>query len=276
MSGGSGKIRDLVEERPVVSIVVATVGDTEALRVSLASALAQHEVPAEVIVVFHGSAGPIAASVEPLVADARVRCERAPNLNAAGARNFGVRGARADTIAFLDDTDVWAPRHLATMLALGGADFVYSASWIVDAQREIVGFQTVPAPDTLAIDILGHNAIGTPSSVVASRDLWERAGGFDEWLDVLAPWDLWIRWSRAGSARMSATPTVAARAGALLAPSAQRELRELKRRYGGDARRAGVRFGTLPAIVPAPADGARPPWLVEQPDTTTEPPRPTV
>lgn len=263
-----------MEERPVVSIVVATDGDTEALRVSLASALAQHEVPCEVIVVFHGSVGPIPASVEPLVTDARVRCERAPKLNASGARNFGVRCSRADTIAFLDDADVWAPRHLPTMLALGAADFAYSASWIVDAQREIVGFQTVPGPDKLAVDILGHNAIGTPSSVVASRDLWARAGGFDEWLDVLAPWDLWIRWSRAGTARMSATPTVAARAGALLAPSAHGELRELKRRYGGDAKRAGVRFGTLPPIVPAPADGARPPWLVEQP--TTEPPRPTV
>jgi hypothetical protein len=266
----------LVEERPVVSIVVATGGDTGALRVSLASALAQHEVPAEVIVVFHGSAGPIPANVEPLVSDARVRCERAPKLNAAGARNLGVRFAKADTIAFLDGTDVWAPRHLPTMLALGSADFAYSASWVVDAQREIVGFQAVPSPDNLVVDVLGHNSIGTPSSVVASRDLWERAGGFDEWLDVLAPWDLWIRWSRAGSAQMSATPTVAARAGALLGPSAKAELRELKRRYGGDAKRAGVRFGTLPPMVPAPADGARPPWLVEQADTTTEPPRPTV
>ncbi len=125
-------------------------------------------------------------------------------------------------------------------------------------------------------DILGHNAIGTPSSVIASRELWARAGGFDEWLDVLAPWDLWIRWSRAGTARMSATPTVAARAGALLSPSANGELRELKRRYGGDAKRAGVHFGTLPPIVAAPSDGARPPWLVEQPGTTREPPRPTV
>jgi hypothetical protein len=266
----------LVEERPVVSIVVATGGDTEALRVSVASALVQHEVACEVVVVFHGSAGAIPASVEPLLADARVRCERAPRLNAAGARNLGVRCARAGTIAFLDDTDVWAPSHLPTVLALGAADFTYAASWIVDAQREIVGFQPVPGPDKLAVDILGHNAIGTPSSVVASRELWDRAGGFDEWLDVLAPWDLWIRWSRAGSAQMSATPTVAARAGALYAPSAHAELRELKRRYGDDARRAGVRFGTLPPIVPVPADGARPPWLVEQPDATREPPRPTV
>jgi hypothetical protein len=255
-----------LEGSPAVTVVVATCGDWSALGASLSSALAQDDVTFEVVVVDRGHAGSPPGFVEGLLADERVRVLSAPNAGEAAARNVGVRAARADTIAFLDATDLWAPAHVAALVGLGEADFAYCASWIVDAGRRIVGFQSVPAPEQLTHELLGRNAIGTPSSVLARRDLWKRAGGFDEWLSVFAPWELWIRWSRAGVASMSSTPTVAARPLTLGTRAARAELRELRRRYGPDARRAGMRFGATPAPVQAPPDGARPPWLVARPD----------
>lgn len=227
---------------------------------SLASALAQEDVGFEAVVVDHGPGIPPPAELEPLLSDERVRVEQVWGVTSSQAWNLGVRAARGDAFAFLEARDLWAPAHLATLLALGDADFAYCAAWIVDEERRIVGFQSAPPAEQLAVDLLGQNAIGTPSSVLAQRSLWDRAGGFDEWLTVRAPWDLWIRWSRAGVARMSPTPTVAAHR-VPDGPAARAELRELRRRYGGDAKRNGLRFGTSPPTVQAPQDGARPPWL---------------
>jgi hypothetical protein len=213
-----------------------------------------------VVVIDHGPGNAPPTELKPLLADDRVRLDHARGSSSSQAWNLGVRAARADVVAFLQARDLWAPAHLATLLALDGGEFAYSASWIVDEERQIVGFQAVPNPEHLASDLLGRNAIGTPSSVVARRSLWERAGGFDEWLTVLAPWDLWIRWSRAGAGRVSTEPTVAAHR-AEDGPAARAELRELRRRYGTDAKRAGQKFGSARLMVQAPMAGARPPWL---------------
>jgi glycosyltransferase involved in cell wall biosynthesis len=210
------------------------------------------------VVIDHGPGNTPPAGLERLLADERVRLHHARGASRSQAWNLGVRAARGDAVAFLQANDLWAPTHLARLLAFEDAEFAYSASWIVDAERHIVGFQSVPGPDRLAEELLGRNAIGTPSSVIARRALWERAGGFDEWLTVLAPWDLWIRWSRAGVAQMCSTPTVAAQQSAA-GPAVRAELRELRRRYGADAKRTGQRFGGARVLGQTPLDGARPP-----------------
>ena len=56
-----------------------------------------------------------------------------------------------------------------------------------------------------------------------------------------------------------------------ITPPPARELRELKRRYRGDARRAGVRFaaGDMPQVAGTSTVEARPPWLVERAERPT-------
>ncbi len=73
-------------------------------------------MPVEVVVVdcSAGSAAP--TDVERLLADARVTVTAGTQSSAALARNRGVRAARGRWLAFLDDSDLWAPGHLATML----------------------------------------------------------------------------------------------------------------------------------------------------------------
>jgi hypothetical protein len=211
-------------------------------------------------------------------------------LGASASRNRAARVAHGSWLAFLEPTDLWAPDHLATMIAAcedADADFGYCASWIVDEQRRTRSFRTVQASADLAAALLTDDVIGSPSAVIVRHAFWKRAGGFDEWLADLAPWDTWIRWSRLGSACASPAPTVAITEFADRgATRAQRdELRELRRRYEGDARAAGVRFGTgaaddpttdgrarrwrrrmrgllaPTAVVEPPVDTAGPPWL---------------
>jgi hypothetical protein len=262
-----------------LSVIIATPGRWPVLADSLGSALAQSDVPLEAVVIDHGPGARLDRDAVELLSDDRVHVERGEGMNASAARNLGVRTSGGEWIAFLEDGDLWAPGHLAALTAAcaeGDADFAYCASWVVDEQRRIRGFRAVPHADQLADELLAENVIGTPSSVVVRRAFWERAGGFDEWLDALAPWDAWIRWSRAGAPCMVPAPTVAARHvdhGHGDDGAARAELEELKRRYSGDAKRAGKRFGREPAQwQEAPAD-TRPPWLVMRPGAPGDPPR---
>jgi len=218
-----------------------------------------------VIVVDDASPTPPPPDVERLLADERVVYERLPaERGPAAAANHGVRAARGAWIAFLQDVDLWAPEHLATVLEACdavGADFGYSAAWIVDDKLRIRGFRPAPKPEALQLALLEANVLGR-SAVVFRPELWHRGGGYDEWLGAYAAWDLWIRWSRIGRGCMVSTATVASTAGP--DDEASRELRELKRRYGGDARRAGIRFGSGAATRSEPPLDARPPWLAEE------------
>jgi hypothetical protein len=185
-------------------------------------------------------------------------------LGPSAARNRAARMARGYWLAFLEPGDLWAPEHLATLIAAcerEEADFGYCSSWVVDAHRQIRWFRAAPPGGDIQRALLTGDVIGSPSAMIVRHAFWKRAGGFDEWLSLLAPWDLWIRWSRFGHACASSLPAVATLDSDERASDEQRtrraELRELRRRYEGDARAAGVRFGSgAPELAPpAPAGG---------------------
>jgi glycosyltransferase involved in cell wall biosynthesis len=253
------------------SIIITTRDRWPALTGSLHAALSQTGVTVEVILVDDASQTPPPPEVERLLADERVVYQRLPvQRHRAAAANHGVRDARGDWIAFLQDTDLWAPEHIATVLEACGsesADFGYSAAWVVDDERRIRGFLPAPTPDNLEHALLEANILSS-SAVVFRPEIWQRAGGYDEWLGPHAEWDLWIRWSRIGRGCMVSTATVAS----LAAPhrDAGRELRELKRRYGRDAKRAGIRFGSGAADAASePPLDVLPPWLADESRTQT-------
>ena len=259
-----------------VSAVITTRDRWPRLASSLRSALAQSGVSLEVIVVDDASETPPSADVRPALDDERVKLVRLPGEHGpAAAANVGVRDARGAWVALLNDCDLWAPHHLATLLEVSSrddAEYGYCAAWLVDEQWRIRGFHPAPAPDAVASALLEANVIAR-SSVIFRNELWHRGGGFDEWLTVLADWDLWLRWSRLGRAGMVPTASVATAGDDGDEPSkraaAARELRELKRRYARDAKREGVRFGqrassSAPTEGEAPPHGVRPPWLADE------------
>lgn len=232
-----------------VSVVIPTRNRWNWLVESLGSVLAQRDVELEVIVVDDASTDPRPASLQGM--DARVRWLRhEQNVGVAAARNAAARLAGGDWIAFLDDDDIWAPDHLSTLVdacQCSDARFGYSASWIIDGERNVKSHRPAPDPASLRRTMLETNAIGSPSGVMVARDLWLESGGFDETLSPMADWDLWLRISRSSRGATNGLPTLGytEHGGnmSLGMPLVLKEFHLLEHRYEDELRTFGVRLG---------------------------------
>jgi glycosyltransferase involved in cell wall biosynthesis len=202
-----------VEEEPEVSVVIPTRGRWRLLRETLASALAQRDVPLEVVIVDDGSSDETAGELRE-VGDERLRVVRHERpLGVAVARNRGIEEARGMWVAFLDDDDLWSPDKLRTQLdALHASEagFAYSAVVAVDRERRATRALPFPEPEELMRLQLRQSVVPAGgSNVIARTDLLRKLGGFDERLYHLADWDLWIRLAEAARAAASAEVSVA-------------------------------------------------------------------
>jgi succinoglycan biosynthesis protein ExoO len=111
---------------PLVSVVVPCFNTKDCAANAINSALAQIDVPVEVIVVDDGSKDGTPDMVrESFAGEARVRLFEMPaNGGPSAARNAGVKLARGAWIALLDSDDLWRQNRLQRLLKHGHkADF---------------------------------------------------------------------------------------------------------------------------------------------------------
>ncbi len=161
-------------------------------------ALAAQETDAEfeVIVVDDGSTDETAAVVERAPLDVRLVRER--GVGPGPARNAGVAVAAGEALAFTDADCVPTPGWLAAGLeALAGADLVQGA---VHADP-----LTAAGPFDRTVWVVGEAGLYECASLFCARSLFDRLGGFEDWLGArlgkpLAE-DAWFGWRarRAGA-----------------------------------------------------------------------------
>jgi glycosyltransferase involved in cell wall biosynthesis len=183
-----------------ITVVIPTRNRWDRLERTLHGALGQDGVEVEVIVVDDGSTDVTGAMLR-AHEDPRVHViTHAQSLGVAATRNHGIREARTEWIALLDDDDLWAPSKLSVQLAAAretNADFVYCAAAHVDADLRVILIEAAPDPDSLAALMLSYNAMPAGSSnVIVRRSLLVELGGFDVRFFHLADWDLWLRLSQ--------------------------------------------------------------------------------
>ena len=230
-----------------LTVVIPSHNRPRMLRRAVASVLAQRDVCVEVIVVDDGSDPPLEAEGWPDT----VRIARLdPGRGVSRARNHGIERAETTWVAFLDDDDVWSPEHARRVLEAGeagGSGMACAATWNVARGAGRATLRDAPRSADLFGALLGENAIGTPSCVIARRDLLLELGGFDPAFSVLADWDLWLRIARRAPVARSQTPTVAYVSHAdnmsLDLGRLRREFTVLAERYEADCRTRGRRFG---------------------------------
>lgn len=112
--------------------------------------------------------------------DPRIRVlEHPENRGVAGARNSGIRAARADIIAFLDADDSWAAdklaEHLAHLAANPRVGVSFSRSELMSADGRLLSRHQMPRlRDIRAGYFLRHNPIGNGSAPVIRRAVLEQ------------------------------------------------------------------------------------------------------
>ena len=179
----------------LVSVVVPHYDRRAWLSEALASISAQTFRDYEVIVV--SDAGP------PFEAPEGVRIVRRPvRGGVAAVRNTGIRAARGARIAYLDDDDLWEPRHLEVLSRAidRGAQVAYGDARI--ARLEPTHGQPPrawPVLDELVLavpfdrDDLARDDFVVPGGMMHTRALYDRIGPFDEGLFVSDDWDWLLR-----------------------------------------------------------------------------------
>ena len=175
---------------------------------ALTAVAVQTRLPAEVLIYEDGRFDDLAARVASFAAIAPfpIRVTSAEkNAGVSHARNFLLRAARGEFIAFLDADDVWSPEHLATAAEAfaTGADVAFSGVTFLDSAGCVIPGRAEPSAADLANIgpvMFRYNFVQCTSTLCLRRSWIERIGGFDPALSHGEDLDLWLRLLAAGAA----------------------------------------------------------------------------
>ena len=186
--------------RPLVSVVIPTYDRPGMLVEAVESVAAQRYPDIELIVVDDGSPTAAATVLEDQApSDLAWRSIRhEDNRGANAARNSGIRDARGDVIAFLDDDDRWLPETVAAQVA--ALDEAEAGAVLVGQRmRSERGEETIRLPsvdgNATAALITGEPA-GTFSTLAVRRAVVDRAGLPDERFPALQDREWMVRLSQ--------------------------------------------------------------------------------
>jgi len=186
-------------EKNMVSVIIPAWNRKESLKRAIESVLMQEDVSLEVLVCDDGSTD---GSVEMVSSwpDSRVRLLSGPRgKRPAIPRNRGIKAAKDEWLAFLDDDDEWLPGKLKAQI-----DFASEKGYLAvttNALRKIPGHNETPPYHTCEIPeccdfktLVNLNYVIT-SSVIVHSSLFKRVKGFPESAKLTAREDyaLWLR-----------------------------------------------------------------------------------
>lgn len=184
----------------LVSIIMPTYNQADFIGDSISSVLKQDYECFELIVVDNFSTD----NTEQVVAsfkDSRIKYVKFNNAGViAAGRNFGVKQAVGDVIAFLDSDDIWLPEMLSSQVYILTDDICLVSSCfspignIERCKNHLDYIQKDEQRRMSYLDLVHSNPIMT-SSVVMRKDVFVNAGGFDESVDFrfIEDWELWLR-----------------------------------------------------------------------------------
>ncbi len=217
------------------SVVIPAYNAERFIASTLASINRQTLPPTEIVVVDDASSDQTAAVAR--ASGARVVTQLSSK-GPSASRNRGVAETQSPIVAFLDADDEWMPDHAERLLHALSADGIAFAG--SDAERfgtesgvvrtALTGTEPVDLRDALISD----NPV-IQSSVMISREAFERAGGYDETLRLSEDYDLWTRVAEHGMFAYVNVPTVRRRMHAHQAT--QRFKAELVKAWWGVRRR---------------------------------------
>jgi glycosyltransferase involved in cell wall biosynthesis len=183
----------------LITVVIPTVNRPQLLGRALSSALAQTGVDFEILVVDDGDGSGIASAKAlglPIV-----RAASSDRQGQVPARRIGVREARGELIAFLDDDDWWAaPDHLARLVAVMPDEpaLCYASGSVVVETDALQAIEEMPFVSAATAETLARDNTLIVSALLFDRRLIAAHGEFDVSFPYYWDWDWYLRLARAG------------------------------------------------------------------------------
>lgn len=184
---------------PLVSVLISTYNRPHYLRSALASIVAQTWRNIEVILVRDGGL-PVREAIADFLDDGRLTfIDRDENRGLPYSFNEALSRARGEYICYLGDDDIFYPFHVETLLtAMLGQDrcqVVYSDLYkahcrvMPDGRRIVLAKNVEISRDFDRLLMLQFNH-ALHVSLMHRRDLLDKAGRYNEHLNVMIDWDL--------------------------------------------------------------------------------------
>lgn len=174
---------------PLVSVIITTFGGSGVLARAIDSVLAQTYSDFELLVVDDNDpASPERQKTEAVMAQYAenaqvIYLKHEKNKNGSAARNTGIRAAKGEYIAFLDDDDVYFPERLSecvtALLENPDKDSVLTGVAVTNGSVLIDIIEQKERENPLR-DMFFGNPLGTGSNLFLTRRAVDALGGFDE------------------------------------------------------------------------------------------------
>jgi glycosyltransferase involved in cell wall biosynthesis len=210
-----------VTAAPRVSVIVPVYNRATLLPLAVRSVFEQTFADWELIIADDGSTDGTANELARWRDSPRVRViDLRHSGNPAVARNVAIRAARGEFLAFLDSDDLWMPdklaRQLASLRTRPARRWSYTGFVHVDVDGRPLadGVEKRWAPcegEIFAATVTGCAPIRTASVAMASRELVNSVGGFDEELVSGQDYDLWMRLALRSEVSLVDAPLTAVR-----------------------------------------------------------------
>ena len=186
-------------DKPEVSVIVPVFNCEKTILNTLISIFNQNLQNLEILVIDNNSNDNTVHKIR-TINDKRLKLLFCKKVGPAAARNYGIKRAKADIIAFLDADDLWDENKLEESLSmLKKYDFVYHDLLLFKKNvHGLVPKGTLKSRELerpIKKDLLKNGNGIITSSVVVRKYLIEKAGFFDENINLFAAedYDLWIR-----------------------------------------------------------------------------------
>jgi glycosyltransferase involved in cell wall biosynthesis len=191
----------ILEDNPLVSVIIPTHNRPEMLKEALSSVLSQSFRNFEIVVINDGGQD-VQEVIDSLKNESEgkiVYIQHKKNKGLSSARNTGLKTAKGKYIAYLDDDDIYYPSHLETLIGFlekNDCGVAYTDAYQVfqlwKTDHYTTDYKKIFGHEFNREDLLISNYIHL-NNVVHRKNLIEAVGGFDENLSTHEDWDFLIR-----------------------------------------------------------------------------------
>ena len=183
----------------LVSIIIPCYNAEKFIAETIQSVINQTYKNWELIIVNDGSTDSSLQKIEEFVnQEAKIKVFNKNNTGVSDSRNYGLKIAKGDFIAFLDADDVWHFDYLnkqLNLLELSSFELSYTACKLVDEKgrdlNKVIKGETAPSLEDFLIQKVNYNT--NPSGVVFNKICFDNLLGFDINLSNNADQDILIQ-----------------------------------------------------------------------------------